>query len=130
MEHFIRRLPAEVVNLSSMDKPAYSFTLPADQAELLRKMLEQRAEQGPATPIVPTSPIEWLDMSSSEPHINNECPFCHTVWMDKVKAAGECPGCGRAYTMEEMESGQISIGWSLTPEDFAKMKGGEDDQPN
>jgi hypothetical protein len=107
-----------------MDKPDFSFSLPSEKAEHLRELLKQRADQGAATSIFPAGQMEWLDMSSSELHINNECPFCHVEWMDKVKPSGNCPICNRQYSMETMESGQISIGWSITAEEGEKMKGG------
>ena len=67
-------------------------------------------------------PTGTLDMSSDHPHVNNECPFCNHVWMDKVKPSGECPKCKHAYTMEEMPDGAVSIRWTLTSEEMENFK--------
>jgi hypothetical protein len=67
-------------------------------------------------------PLGILDMSSDQPHVNNECPFCGHVWMDKVKPSGECLKCGHAYAMKEMPDGAISISWTATAEEVAIFK--------
>jgi len=68
-------------------------------------------------------PEGWIDMSSELPHINNECPACQHIWMDKVKAAGKCPSCAAEYTMEgyQVPGGEITISWSF-PVYFAIAK--------
>jgi len=106
-----------------MSKPNFTFTLPADQAERLKKLFRDYADEGKRGNYRGHRvPAGHLDMSSNEPHVTNECPFCDHVWMDLVKPEGKCPCCHRAYTMEKLESGQISIGWSISIEEAATLK--------
>lgn len=66
-----------------------------------------------------------IDLSSNQSHVTNECPFCLHEWMDKVKPAGACPKCRRQYAMEQLPTGEVSIGWTMTNEEYELLKSGK-----
>jgi hypothetical protein len=62
-----------------------------------------------------------LDMSSNEPHITNDCPFCG-AWemLPAVATESKCKQCGAHFTFSEMQaSGEIIVEWTATPEQLA-----------
>jgi uncharacterized protein (DUF983 family) len=65
-----------------------------------------------------------LDMSSNQPHITNDCPFCG-AWemLPAVATESKCKQCGAHFTFSEMQaSGEIIVEWTATPEQLAAVQ--------
>lgn len=56
-----------------------------------------------------------IDLSSTEAHINVECPLCGKMWMEEVVEGNhgvkcDCPG---TYKMTKLNNGQVELTFSF-----------------
>ena len=56
---------------------------------------------------------EVLDLSSTKPHIWNDCPICDHHWMCLVEDNGSCPNCDTEYKMKTLDNGEVNIKFSF-----------------
>jgi len=62
--------------------------------------------------------LEILDLSSTKPHVWNDCPLCDERWMCKVEKQGKCPNCNVPYKMKKSDNGEVNITFTIDLNDY------------